>query len=274
MSNLIQRLLTAVVLIPLVVAAILYLSWIWMGLLFGLALLAAAWEWTHLAGWQQLGIRLSYLAATAAVLALSTQLPPAWVLWVSLLTVAWWLYAFSRVIAVQRGAKMQGRSPLAWWLTGWILVVPPWLALVELHRDGGRGPVLVLIIMVLVWLADIGAYFAGRTFGKRKLAVNVSPGKSWEGVAGGAALALIGGATYGWLELPGSLLAFIAFMVLCAITVAVSVLGDLTESLFKRESNVKDSGGLLPGHGGVLDRIDSLTAAAPFFYVGTVVLGI
>ena len=120
---------------------------------------------------------------------------------------------------------------------------------------------------MLVWAADSGAYFSGRAFGKRKLAPKVSPGKSWEGVAGGLITALVlafvfihffGDALVGERNITG-------FVILSVATVAISVLGDLTESMFKRESGVKDSSQLIPGHGGVLDRIDSLTAAVPFF---------
>ena len=120
--------------------------------------------------------------------------------------------------------------------------------------------------MLLIWGADSGAYFAGRAFGKRKLAPKVSPGKSWEGVIGGLLTALVAAviATQ-WLGAVGGLAGFLA---LVAVTVFISVLGDLSESLFKRVMALKDSGGILPGHGGVLDRIDSLTAAAPIFALG------
>ena len=120
--------------------------------------------------------------------------------------------------------------------------------------------------MFVVWGADTGAYFAGRAFGRHKLAPRVSPGKTWEGVAGGAVLALLV-AWVGtiWLEPVGG---YAAFLVLVLLTVMISILGDLMESLFKRVADLKDSGGLLPGHGGVMDRIDSMTAAGPFFVLG------
>jgi len=128
-------------------------------------------------------------------------------------------------------------------------------------------------MMVLIWGADTGAYFAGRAFGKRKLAPQVSPGKSWEGVAGAmgvtVVVALVGGAL---LDVSG--VALFGLVILSLITVAFSIVGDLMESLMKRRVGVKDSGTLLPGHGGVLDRIDSLTAAAPIFALGVSLLGI
>ena len=112
------------------------------------------------------------------------------------LAALWWLYAIGRVIALQRTGHWARPSSPVWCLHGWMVLVPAWLALVELHRSGPTGPALVMLLMVLVWLADIGAYFAGRAFGRRKLASNVSPGKSWEGAAGGAVTTLYTIITY------------------------------------------------------------------------------
>ncbi|MEM7408049.1 MAG: phosphatidate cytidylyltransferase [Pseudomonadota bacterium] len=269
MSNLGQRVATAVILIPIVVGVILLLPWPWVGALFGLLVLAAAWEWTHLAGWQHRGIRAAYLVATGLLLMATTFLQSAIALIVVGSAVLWWCWALAQVIRLQRGGEYARRGTVSWALTGWILLVPSWLALVQLHQRGG-GAALVLMLMVLVWSADIGAYFAGRAYGRRKLASRVSPGKSWEGVAGGTVVALM--AAFGYaLAFVDQALAL--FMVVALLTVAVSILGDLTESVFKRESDVKDSGSLLPGHGGVLDRVDSLTAAAPVFWLGTVAVG-
>jgi phosphatidate cytidylyltransferase len=128
----------------------------------------------------------------------------------------------------------------------------------------------VLFCLLLVWMADIGAYFAGRRFGRRRLAPEVSPGKTWEGVLGGVAACIpvaVGGSF--WVSVPLG-----GFLVLCLATVACSIVGDLTESLLKRFAGVKDSGTLFPGHGGVMDRIDSLTAAAPVLLLGLTVLGV
>lgn len=123
-----------------------------------------------------------------------------------------------------------------------------------------------MAVMLLVWGADIGAYFSGKRFGRRKLAVAVSPGKSWEGFYGGLAssllLTLLAGLYFDWAA-RDLLLALLG----AALVVAISVVGDLTESMFKRQAAIKDSSNLLPGHGGVLDRIDSLTAAVPMFAV-------
>ena len=138
-----------------------------------------------------------------------------------------------------------------------------------MSEDGG---LLVLFLMVMIWVADSGAYFAGRQFGKHKLAPATSPGKTWEGVAG----ALLATAIFAFLLQANSSMInmnAIAFVVLCVFTTLISVVGDLYESMFKRIVGVKDSGTLIPGHGGVLDRVDSLTAAAPVFVAGLVLMG-
>ena len=123
----------------------------------------------------------------------------------------------------------------------------------------------------MIWSADTGAYFVGQRWGRNKLASQVSPGKTREGLYGGLSLGLVA-AVLCSLLLPLTLYKFILFLLVCLITIAMSVVGDLTESLIKRNSGVKDSGGLLPGHGGALDRIDSLTAAAPVFFSGILLL--
>jgi phosphatidate cytidylyltransferase len=149
-------------------------------------------------------------------------------------------------------------------VAGVIVLAAPWVAFMALRDE--FGPAYVLFLFLLVWIADIGAYFAGRRWGRRKLAVTISPGKTWEGAlgAGMAALmfALAGAAVLGvgarwpW------------FVAICMVTVGFSIVGDLFESMLKRQCGMKDSGTLLPGHGGVLDRVDSLTAAAPIFLLG------
>jgi phosphatidate cytidylyltransferase len=182
-----------------------------------------------------------------------------------------WTVALVWVIQAQSGRAPSGLgNALVRALAGWLTLVPCWLALVSLH---GLSPSLVLLVMVLIWIADSAAFFAGRRFGRRRLASRVSPGKSWEGViAGLGAVALAA-----WLLQASGLVRAdrpAALVLLCLVVAAVSVLGDLNESLFKRRAGVKDSGTLIPGHGGVLDRIDSITAAAPAFSLGWLCLGI
>jgi len=148
---------------------------------------------------------------------------------------------------------------------GLVVILPTWAALVALHE---RSPVLLLAVMALVWVADIAAYFAGRTFGKHKLAPAISPGKTWEGVAG----AVLGVMIYGlvvspFLPVVGELSRYTLLACLLLLT-ALSIAGDLFESLAKRQADIKDSSQLLPGHGGILDRIDSQTSTLPIIALG------
>jgi phosphatidate cytidylyltransferase len=155
-------------------------------------------------------------------------------------------------------------------LAGPLVLAPTWLALSSLHRVADHGPMLVLFLLVLVFAADVGAYFGGRAFGRLKLAPRVSPGKTWEGVIGGfAAAGVIATVGARWFALPVP-----AFLALCAAVVSLSIVGDLTESMFKRHVGLKDSSKLLPGHGGILDRIDSISAAAPVFALGMMWMGV
>lgn len=162
------------------------------------------------------------------------------------------------------------RWQTAYAILGLIVLLPTWAALLALH---GRSPLLLLAVMALVWVADIAAYFAGRAFGRHKLAPSISPGKTWEGVAG----AVVGVLVYGFAvapfmpELAGvAPLALAGFLVLLT---ALSIVGDLFESLVKRQANMKDSSRLLPGHGGILDRIDSQTSTLPLVALTLYLIG-
>lgn len=142
------------------------------------------------------------------------------------------------------------------WVCGFLVLIPAWVALDLLYRD---NPTLLVFALLVVWVADIGAYFVGKGFGRIKLAPNISPGKSWEGVLGGlTAVAILAGIANDYLATDVAVL-----VPLCLAAAMLSVVGDLTVSMFKRNADVKDSGSLFPGHGGVLDRIDSVSAAAP-----------
>ncbi len=148
------------------------------------------------------------------------------------------------------------------YLMGALVILPTWAAMVALHAVSVW---LLLAVMALVWVADISAYFAGRAFGRHKLAPAISPGKTWEGVAGAVVGVLVyGGLVLGFSPLAGRIaLATPLLVLLLVLLTAVSVMGDLFESLLKRQAGIKDSSGLLPGHGGVLDRIDALTSTLP-----------
>lgn len=225
----------------------------------------AAWEWGGLCGWPRIA-RTAWVVATlglagAAWSLLGPGLPRQAVL---LLTVLGWGVATLAVVAAARGENPLPSRPLALALLGWWVLVPLWLSLLWLKT---ASPVLLLALFALIWLADSAAYFVGRRYGRRRLAPRVSPGKTWAGVMGALLAAPVVALTAGLpLGYRGAVLA--GFGMLCAVTVVASVVGDLFESLLKRRAGVKDSGALLPGHGGVLDRIDSLTAAAPIFCWG------
>jgi phosphatidate cytidylyltransferase len=263
-----QRIITAAVLIPVVVIAVLYLPTRWWALLCLLILLRAAWEWAALAGWASRTQRLAYtaLVAVTASLLYAKWPSPAVIEAIVHLAVVWWFIAAAVVLRVQSGAPLwpRGRIPLS--ISGLLTLIPVWVTLVFLHAQE-QGSTWLLGLLVLIWLADSGAYFAGRLFGRHRLANKVSPGKTWEGVAGAfvvtvAAAASIMLAT----DQPARLI--VATVLLVVLTLVASIIGDLYESAVKRAAGVKDSSHLLPGHGGVLDRIDSLTAAAPVFVLG------
>ncbi|MEM7250771.1 MAG: phosphatidate cytidylyltransferase [Pseudomonadota bacterium] len=264
MTDLQRRVKTALILLPLFVAAVLWLPSIWLAGLLGLVVLLGAWEWAHLCGLNEPMQRGAFVLATLVLLVglgwggLAATWSAA-LFWVALL---WWAFALGAIIWFQAGGELVW--PRGGWALGlgWVIVIPPWLGIWALHQDPTFGPGWVLCLLCVVWVADIGAYFCGRRFGRRKLASRVSPGKTVEGIVGalliGSVLAFVGIATLGWQPL------WLVLVVVLA-TVLMSVLGDLAESMMKRQAGVKDSGSLLPGHGGVLDRIDSLTAAVPFF---------
>jgi len=262
-----QRLLTAAVLIPLLVAAIFNLPTIYFALLLAAVVAVAAWEWGRLVHFPPvLWVMFAAPVLVIIVMVAMGQVSPAMTYAVAAVAMVWWTIAALWVMRYQRGASTRV-APLQGMFTGWLVLLPAFLCLVALHWQAAYGPGYVLLLLVLIWAADSGAYFAGRRFGRHKLAPQVSPGKTWEGVAGGmaaaAAAAIIGGTLLG---LTGASL--LKFVPLCLVTVMFSVVGDLLESLVKRAAGVKDSGHFLPGHGGVLDRIDSITAAAPVFYLG------
>ena len=271
------RVVTALILLALVVPALAFLpatGWA----LFVLAFVAAAaWEWARLCGLPQ-ALALGYAALTAAagmaILLAASAHEPAVTLWVySISATTWGAIAccwFFRGPAAPHGAGLA--------VLGWLVLIPCWWAVVQARM---AGALFMFLLMGLIWVADIAAYFAGRRFGRHKLAPAVSPGKTWEGVAGAmigaCVLALLCAATtsangspldswFAWifgyagrLGAPGVL---VALLIVCVV-VGLSILGDLFESLLKRRAGVKDSSGLLPGHGGVLDRIDSLIPTMP-----------
>lgn len=276
---LMQRVITALVLLPLLLAAVWWLPTPWLYRVFAGVGLLIAWEWAALMKLAGAG-RYGYVLLTAALLAAAWLLRAHW-LWLSLASLLWWCYAATLVRGYPGNFASGGPGRPAMALIGQLLILPTILALAVLHGGGSAleahsGPLRLLYVFFLIFAADTGAYFAGRRYGRRKLAPSVSPGKSVEGAVGGLMLcavwALTGGVAVffaGSYAAGGRLAAFVLLSLLVAV---VSILGDLTESLFKRAAGVKDSGNILPGHGGILDRTDSLLAAASLMALGLHVL--
>lgn len=270
-SSLHQRTWTALILGPLVLGAVLWLPAPAFALFLALVVLIGAWEWGGLVGIEATAARGAYVALLAAGLVFF-WLQPGWRPWMIAVGAGWWA---AQTMILARVSRVELRQGLDWAgaAAGLLVLVAPWVALVVLREQGPAGPRLVLFLLLLIWIADSVAYFVGRRWGRAKLAPVLSPGKTRAGVYGAVAAAAVGGVLLGYalsFGVPGTILAALA----CAVTVVVSVVGDLYESLLKRRRGVKDSGQLLPGHGGFLDRIDSLTAAAPVFTLGILLFAV
>lgn len=264
---LIQRVITALVLLPLLLAAIWYLPPPALYAVFCGAGLIAAWEWGGLMPQPGTNVRAAFTALTAAAMAGAWGLRE-YAVWFSVLASAWWLIALMLLANYPQNFARARPGRISMSLIGLVLLVPTMLALSSLHTMED-GALRVLFLFFLIFAADTGAYLAGRNFGRRKLAPAVSPGKTVEGMIGGLLLCAAWGATAGTAVFRLSSPAQIGWIVLLSLVVAVvSVIGDLTESLFKRVAGVKDSGQILPGHGGMLDRVDSILAGAPVMALG------
>lgn len=266
-----HRVITAVVLLALFLWSLFSLSPLLFSVFIGLVVFYASWEWSDMAGLQQIQSRLLYLAFTGVIMLLiatyidffgdMSQMLIAGktvLLW----AVLWWLVALFWVKGYPNSASIWG-SVSCRLLMGLLVLIPTWVAVVILIH-AINGPWLVLIVVAVVAFADIGAYFAGRRFGKTPLAPTVSPKKTIEGMAGGILVNVIFVIALGiWQQMGFG--QWLLFVLVVAVAVPFSVLGDLLESMVKRHRGIKDSGNILPGHGGLLDRMDSLTAALPIF---------
>lgn len=264
-----QRVITAIVLTIVFVGALFGLPANLFPWFIGVVVLIGAWEWAKLSSFAATWQRLVYVAVIAGLIvdlgwmigicAVEPYLDLALIRAVLIAGCLFWALALLLVQGYPSSAILWGHTTLRL-LMGVFVLVPTWLALVYVHAQP-QGPWLVLMIAAIVAAADTGGYFTGRKFGKRKLAPSVSPGKTLEGFAGGFLSNILLAAVVAWLSSSN-------FWLLLAIVVPtslVSVLGDLLESMVKRHAGVKDSGSILPGHGGILDRVDSITAAAPVF---------
>jgi phosphatidate cytidylyltransferase len=262
---LVDRIITGLVLGVVITTSVLFLSTVYMAGVLAFLWVAGAWEWAGLAKLGSVG-RFIYAALFVLVLGVLAWQPlsRAAVDLMLVVALAGWAFALFGILTFPR--------PIALSLvvaTGPLALLPAWLALLFVHASP-RGPALALLALGLVWAADIGAYAVGRMVGRIKLAPAVSPGKTWEGVGGGILLALaVAWAASAWLDV-----ALPTLLAVAAATAVVSVVGDLTLSMLKRNVGLKDTGRILPGHGGVMDRIDGLVAAVPAYVAGLRIAGL
>ncbi len=261
------RVITALVLLGLLLPSLFYLSQAHWALLMAAVVGIGAWEWGALLRWSEIQRRLLGLLFALTCSGISLLAPDAiganaggnfaspWVIAVYAVSAVFWCF----LIPLWLRARWALGSGTAGLITGVIVLFPTWLALVQLRI---AGPGILLALFSVVWMADVAAYFSGKKFGKHKLAPSISPGKTWEGAIGAGIGVIIYGLSvrfatgYAPLGLPLWVLALIAIT-------AISIIGDLYESMLKRQAGIKDSSNILPGHGGILDRIDSLTSTMP-----------
>lgn len=257
------RILTAIVILPLFLSALFFLQDVfWAIVLLSLTVIGSR-EWSRLAGFSVRNTIIFMLLTTFAggellfqmSESLKTNVYSSDLIWVYIVSAAFWIISVPPYLKQLYTIK----NPLLLMLIGWMLLLPTCLALYQLRAI---SPVLLLGFMATIWISDTAAYFTGRSLGKRKLASQISPNKTWEGVFGALIAVFIYGLVWDFWFIEESLAAkLIPLLLLMAI---LGIIGDLYESLMKRQAGVKDSGNILPGHGGILDRIDALTSSLPF----------
>ena len=280
---LIQRIITALILAPLAVMAVFMLPSEYFTLLWGVVILLGAWEWLNLASINHLLVRLGFMVSMAFAMLFIH-------FWTVVLQILSELFTYPDIMKQSGVLEFLVIPPVFWWLLvmmlirnaasgvlelqlrvrykaliGWFVLISAWMFLSRLHLL--EEPAMTMFLLLLIWGADVGAYFSGKKWGKTKLSPEISPGKTVEGMYGGLAMAVVIAISF-CLIFGYPFIIIADFILLSLMTVMVSVYGDLFFSLMKRQRGVKDSGTLLPGHGGILDRMDSLIAAAPVFYAG------
>ena len=261
---LIKRLLTSIILVPLVVIVTLKLDSPGFFIAILPVLAISSWEYSSLIKIKHWATKASYISALITAAYFFNQ-TPFLLMPLLVITLLWWLINSFWIISFPKHTRYWNSYLATRLVNGFFFFVPLIVSLSALHQIDST---LVLLLLVLIWAADSGAYFVGRTIGKNKLLPNVSPGKTIEGVAGGALLSLGIMSVYVLFVLENAAFEqYFFYGFLSLLVTLASILGDLFESLYKRVAGVKDSGVLLPGHGGLFDRIDSLTASAPIFFL-------
>jgi len=271
---LVQRVLTALVLLPLLLALVWYAPPAGIYAVFTAIGAVVAWEWAGLIRRDgqptAVAMRLAYAALTAGLMAGLWLVPDRalWLPWLLAAACLWWMLVPALFPGFPGNLQRHAPPPLVMAVLGWLLITSTMLALAQIHAHAD-GALRLLYVLFLVFAADTGAFLAGRNFGKHKLAPGISPGKTIEGAIGGLLLcgawALSAGVFV--FEVQGSD-QILSLLGLSMVAAAASIVGDLVESMFKRHAGVKDSGNILPGHGGMLDRLDSILAAAPVMALG------
>ena len=256
-----QRVVTGVILLFVATSVVLFAPDRIFSLITAGLLTLGAWEWAYISGFSRQWQRLAYAGLSALALWRLSMVGVTFLLGAS---IVWWLVAWMLLVSYP-DSRTVWRHPATRLVIGWMVLMPAWAGLDFLKKQEG-GNLLVLQLFVMVWGADIGAYFAGKKWGRRKLAPQVSPGKTWEGVWGGLTLVTVLSLILGWHRQLAAL-PMLELLLQGWLICLFSVLGDLFESVFKREQGIKDSGQLLPGHGGLMDRMDGLVAATPLFAV-------
>ena len=269
-----KRVITALILAPTAISLVLLIPTFGWAIVTAVLCLLALWEWSRLSGLRDRRVRGVLLALYLTAMGLLWIYRGSTIYWALMIAGAlWWLVAIFWLRHFSYGAAPTPENTRIKLLVGLLMVLPAWTALVELHQGQPYGHFWALLAIMLVWAADTSAYFTGVRFGKTKLAPHISPGKTREGALGGLIGAgltvLVGGwllGVHGWMLLP--------LLILGLLSVSFSIIGDLFESLIKRHANVKDSGAMFPGHGGVFDRLDAIFAAMPVFVIGKTLLGL
>jgi phosphatidate cytidylyltransferase len=285
---LLQRIITASILATLIISAVIFLPSLYFALVMAIVILIGAWEWTNLINLKALPLKIIFLISLLVpmlgiafwtqileLIALYLKWPgvrdySAILEWLVIPPVLFWLMMMILIRQLPASLLQLQIKTHYQALTGWFILLMAWMFLSRLRLLYGTD--MVLYFMILIWVADIAAYFVGKQYGKDKLAPVISPGKSIQGVYGALGGAIICGVILS-LIFQFSWMSSLDFILLSILTTLISVYGDLFFSLIKRQRGVKDSGFIVPGHGGVLDRIDSMIAAAPFFYAGIVLIG-
>ena len=257
-----KRFITSVVSLVILGAVLFVVPAVFARLIITAVILIGAWEWSGFLSLAGNAARFAYVAVIAALMATIMFVVPEMSDRLLQLACIWWFVAFLWTFVFPTPIPSAVR-----WLCGALVLVPLFVALLSLYS---LAPKYLLFALLIVWAADMGAYFAGKQFGRVKLAPSISPGKTWEGVFGGLVMVVILSLVWAhYADLQVSVL-----LPFCLAVAALSVVGDLTVSMFKRTAGVKDSGTMFPGHGGVLDRVDSVAAATPLFSLGLTWLGL